>query len=184
MSVSNDQIIYNTALKYGFTPDAAKFVVAQARFESADYTSNVFKANNNTSGMKYVGQPLATRGTIAPKSEQSTSCRNGGKCYNGDFYAKFNSIQDSVEDKIGRLYNITKGGVSPQQLKNAKTPEEFAKLLKKRGYYTDKEEIYARGLKNKLLKIEVIEFVNENRNYLSLGIVLVLIGLFYYYKSN
>ena len=33
MSAQYDQIIYDTAIKQGFSPTAAKFVVAQARFE-------------------------------------------------------------------------------------------------------------------------------------------------------
>jgi len=103
MSAQYDQIIYDTAIKQGFSPTAAKFVVAQARFESADYTSNVFKNNLNTSGMKYIGQPLATRGTLAPTNERSAVCRSGGVCRNSDHYAKFASVQDSANDKIVRL---------------------------------------------------------------------------------
>ena len=45
MSAQYDQIIYDTAIKEGFNPTAAKLIVAQARFESADYTSNVFQKN-------------------------------------------------------------------------------------------------------------------------------------------
>lgn len=183
MSAEYDQIIYNTAIKQGFSPTAAKFVVAQARFESADYTSNVFKANNNTSGMKYIGQPLATRGSLAPKNERSATCQAGGECKNSDHYAKFSSVQDSANDKIVRLYNITMRGVTPEQLKNAKTPEEFASLLKKRGYYGGDESTYAGGLKAKLLRIQVVEFVTKNRNLLLLGTGLILVA-YYVYKTK
>lgn len=184
MSATNDQIIYDIAIKNGFTPTAAKLVVAQARFESADYTSNVFKANNNTSGMKFIGQPLATRGTLAPVAERSASCRNGGQCVNGDYYAKFQSVEDSAKDKIERLYTKTIKGVTPEQLKNVKTPEEFAKLLKIRGYYGDKESIYAGGLARKLTLINITEFVKKNKNFLSLGVGLLIIGVAYYYYSK
>jgi hypothetical protein len=44
-----DQLMYDTAIKQGFTPVAAKLVVAQARFESKDYTSDVFKTNKQQS---------------------------------------------------------------------------------------------------------------------------------------
>ena len=80
-----DQQIYDTAIKNGFNPIAAKLIVAQARFESADYTSNVFKQNNNTSGIKFIGQPNAVQGTLSPE---------------GNYYAKFNTIQDAINDKI------------------------------------------------------------------------------------
>lgn len=193
MSAQYDQLIYNTAIKQGFSPTAAKFVVAQARFESADYTSNVFKANNNTSGMKYIGQPLATRGTLAPIDERSATCKAGGVCRDSDHYAKFRNVQDSANDKIVRLYSITKGGVTPNQLKNAKTAEEFASLLKKRSYYGrggfgteqgNKEQVqYANGLKAKLLRIQVVEFVNKNKNALLLGAGLIILA-YYVYKNK
>ena len=119
MAKSNDQIIYDVAISEGFNPTAAKLIVAQARFESADYSSNVFKKNLNTSGMKFIGQPLATRGTPAPANEQ----RCGGGC-DSDYYAKFRSVEDSAKDKISRLYNITMRGVTPQQLKNVKNADK------------------------------------------------------------
>jgi hypothetical protein len=188
-----DQIIYDTAIKQGFSPTAAKFVVGQARFESANYTSAVFKANNNTSGMKFIGQPLATRGSLAPMSERSASCKSGGTCVNSDHYAKFASVQDSATDKIVRLYSKTMGGVTPEQLKNAKTPEEFARLLKKRSYYgpsaygtpgAEKEiSQYANGIKLLMLRAQLVEFVGKNKNGLLIGILLVA-GAIYLYKKN
>jgi hypothetical protein len=190
MSAQYDQIIYNTAIKEGFTPTAAKLVVAQARFESADYTSNVFQKNLNTSGMKYIGQPLATRGTPAPKNEQ----RCNGGC-NSDYYAKFKSVQDSASDKIGRLYNKTMGGVTPEQLKNVKDADEFAELLKRRSYYgfgkfgtevgNKEQKSYAVNMKSKLIKINVVEFVSKNKNTLLIGLgLLAIAGSFYLYKKN
>ena len=175
MSAAYDQIIYDTAISEGFTPTAAKLVVAQARFESADYSSNVFKKNFNTSGMKYIGQPLATRGTAAPANEQ----RCGGGC-DSDYYAKFRSVEDSAKDKISRLYNITMRGVTPQQLKNVTSADEFANLLKKRGYYGAPENQYANGLRAKLLRIQVVEFVSKNKNTLLIGVgLLALAGAYY-----
>jgi hypothetical protein len=188
-----DQIIYDTAIKQGFTPTAAKFIVGQARFESANYTSAVFKANNNTSGMKFIGQPLATRGSLAPLSERSATCRSGGTCNNSDHYAKFASVQDSATDKIVRLYSKTMGGVTPEQLKNAKTAEEFARLLKKRSYYgpsaygtagAEKEiSQYAAGIKLLMLRAQIVEFVGKNKNGLLIGILLVATAIYLYKKK-
>ena len=190
MSAQYDQLIYETAIKQGFNPNAAKLIVAQARFESSDYNSNVFQKNLNTSGMKFIGQPLATRGTPAPKNEQ----RCNGGC-DGDYYAKFSSVQDSASDKIVRLYSKTMGGVTPEQLKNVNDADEFSTLLKKRNYYGfgkfgtevgDKEiKNYAGGLRAKLLKVNVIEFVQKNRNSLLIGLGLLMFGgAFYLYKKN
>jgi hypothetical protein len=184
-----DQIIYDTAVKQGFTPTSAKFVVGQARFESANYTSPVFKANNNTSGMKFIGQPLASRGTPAPANERTCNLN----C-NSDFYAKFASVQDSATDKIVRLYSKTMGGVTPEQLKNAKTPEEFARLLKKRRYYgpsaygtpAAEKEIsnYARGIKVLMLRAQIVEFVGKNKKGLGLGILLLGLAIYLYKKKK
>jgi hypothetical protein len=174
-----DQMIYNTAIANGFNPQGAKIIAAQARFESADYTSSVFKANNNTSGIKYIGskQKNAQQGTLSPE---------------GDYYAKFDTIQDAINDKIVRLYNLTMGGVTPKQLKDTTDPTEFATLLKKRGYYgntaygtpqaTSDIENYAGGLKSKLLKINVIAFVKKNKYTLGLGILIASLATFFYLK--
>jgi len=176
-----DQAIYNTSIAKGFTPISAKFVVAQARFESADYTSANFKNNNNTSGMKFVNQPLAKRGNKSPE---------------GDYYAKYDTVQNAIDDKVGRLYNITRAGVTPQQLKDAKTPEEFADLLKRRGYYGNgkygtpqgnaEQKNYANGIKAKLLKINFMEFVdNVKKNggtLLTIGIILIVSSIYFYNK--
>lgn len=201
--MTNDQLIYNTAIKAGFTPTAAKLVVAQARFESADYTSAVFRYNNATSGMKYVGQPLAKRGTLAPYSERSSRCKAvtqnqvGGfgpsPCQDSDHYAAYKSVADSAFDKINRLYTKTMGGVTPEQLRNAKDADEFAMLLKKRSYYgfgkygTDlgnrEQNNYASGLKAKQLRFEVIEFLQKNK--VPIGAVLLIafgVSAYLYFK--
>lgn len=162
-----DQQIYDTAIKNGFNPMAAKLIVAQARFESADYTSNVFKQNNNTSGIKFIGQPNAVQGTLSPE---------------GNYYAKFNTIQDAINDKIARIYNLTMKGVTPQQLKDSTDAIDFANKLKQRGYFGSTAIDYANGLKAKLLRINVLEFVTKNKLPLTLGIGVILIGAGIYYK--
>jgi hypothetical protein len=198
-SVEIDQAIYNTAIKQGFNPIAAKLIVAQARFESADYTSAVFKANNNTSGIKYIGasQINAQRGTPAPSNERTCNLQ----C-DRDYYAKFNTVQDAINDKIVRLYNRTMGGVTPQQLKDSTSSEDFSRKLKLRSYYgfgsltssnPDKvaqaeSEIrnYARGMNAKMLRIQVVEFVEKNKVNLALvgAIIIGITGYIYYLKKK
>lgn len=153
-----DTQIYNLARANGFTDQAARLIVAQARLESSNYTSNVFKNNNNMFGLKYLGirQPLATRGTLAPLSERSAPCKiNVQNCLNSDFYAKYATPLDSAKDLITRLYAITRNGITPQMLKNADTPEKFANLLKRRNYYGSPKTDYAAGLKARLKKIVI-----------------------------
>lgn len=171
-----DQLIYDAAIKGGFTPTSAKLVVAQARHETGNYTSNVFKKNNNLFGMKFVGQPLATRGTPAPKSEWGC----GGTC-NSDFYSKYASVSDSVQDLINRNLKITRKGVTFQQLVNAKDSTEYANLLKQRGYYGATVALYDRGLKSALTKLNIVEqvkqFYAENTTSVNTGLGLLLIGI-------
>ena len=185
-----DQSIYILATENGFTDVSARLIVAQARLESADYTSNVFKNNANMYGMKYIGQALATRGTLAPVNERSANCRNTGICQNSDHYAKYASATDSAKDVVNRLYSITKNGITPAQLKNAKTPIEFATLLKTRGYFGTTATQYATGLKSKLKKIKIQPIENlpgvtvtaEKKNNLIYYVIAGALAIFIFGK--
>jgi flagellum-specific peptidoglycan hydrolase FlgJ len=194
--MSLDQEIYNTAIAEGFSPTSAKLIVAQARLESSNYTSNVFNNNNNMYGMKFVGQPLATKGTLAPPSERSKSCLQGGECKNSDYYAKYKSPSDSAKDTIQRLYKKTRNGIGFNELKDVKDATEFANKLKQRGYFGATASSYALGLNARLLLISIsevydkgVELYQENKkkiNYalLGVGILLVTIGAYYFYKRK
>jgi len=190
-----DQSIYNTAIEEGFSPTSAKLIVAQARLESGHYSSDVFKANNNMYGMKYVAQPLATKGTLAPLKERSKSCKEGGNCVNGDYYAKYSSVEDSARDTIQRLYKITRNGIGFEQLKDVKDATDYANKLKTRNYFgfnsidTDagKEEArkYASMLDSILFRVKVINFYKENKkkiNYTTLAILVLGLTGFAYWK--
>ena len=150
-----DNIIYNAAIKSGFTKISALLVVAQARLESADYTSNVFQKNNNLFGMKYVKQPLAEKGTKSPE---------------GDYYAKYKNVTDSINDLIKRNYNLLIGGVSPQELKNSTDSSDFANKLKKRRYFGATAQNYAAGLVSKLKKIDTTKLAVGS------GIIIIIIA--------
>ena len=172
-----DQLIYDSAIKGGFTPTSAKLVVAQSRHETANYTSPVFKRTNNLFGMKFVNQKLAI--TDNKKSPE------------GDYYARYRNPKDSVDDAVGRLFNITMRGVTPSQLKNAKTPEEYSNLQKKRGYFGDEVAVYIKGIKNALPKINIraSEIYKENKKAsdLTLGVVMIGVALYityYIYKTK
>lgn len=194
-----DQEIYDLAIAEGFSPISAKLIVAQARLESANYGSNVFKNNNNMYGMKYVGQPLATRGTLAPMSERSSSCQSGGTCLDRDYYAKYKTPSDSAKDVIQRLYKKTRKGIGFNELKNVKNATEFATKLKTRDYFGSNDistpqgkaeaSSYALGLDARLLLVKIVEFYQSNKKKINYTIVgLVIIGLttlsYLYYKKK
>lgn len=192
MAANYDQEIYNLAIQEGYTPIVAKLIVAQARLESANYTSPVFNCNNNMYGMKYIGQPLATRGTLAPDSEISRGCSSSGRdcnrigvgsCNNGDYYAKFNTPLDSARDTIIRLYRITRKGVGFNELNSATDSLSFATLLKKRDYFGGSANSYAAGLSARLLLVNIIEFYQENKkaiNYATLGAIIIGLSVYGY----
>jgi hypothetical protein len=194
-----DQEIYNLAIEEGFSPIASKIIVAQARLESANYGSNVFNNNNNMYGMKFVGQPLATRGTLAPMNERSSSCQNGGTCVDRDYYAKYNTPTDSAKDVIQRLYKKTRKGIGFNELKDVKDAQDFANKLKTRNYFGFHEittpegqaeaNKYALGLNARLLLVNVLEFYRGNKkkiNYTLMGLVLIGITTlsYFYYKKK
>jgi hypothetical protein len=143
-----DQIIYDTAISQGYNTESARYVVAQARLESANYTSNVFKNNNNLFGMSYAGQNLATKGTIKPVNERDAKCRKTGICANANYYAKYADVKDAIIDRLVRYGGRTINQVTPKMLKDSTTPEQYARLLKLRGYYTASQTQYAKLLRN------------------------------------
>jgi flagellum-specific peptidoglycan hydrolase FlgJ len=194
-----DQEIYNTAISEGFSPTSAKLIVAQARLESGHYESNAFLTNNNMYGMKYIGQPLATRGSLAPMNERSASCRNGGSCNNSDHYAKYKSPSDSAKDVIQRLYKKTRNGIGFNELRDVKDANEFANKLKTRNYFgfhdintpegQAEADAYARVLKSIILRIKVLEFYQENKKTINYGMIaFFMLSLsaisYWYYKKN
>ena len=83
-------------------------------------------------------------------------------------------------------------GVTHDQLKSSTSADDFAAKLKKRSYYGfysystaagQKEAAnYAAGLKAKLLRIKIIEFVQKNKTSLAIGLLLFGSGLYYYLK--
>lgn len=193
-----DQSIYDRAIKEGFSSGAAKLVVAQARYESADYGSNVFNNNYNMFGMKFVGQELASRGTPAPFSERSATCQRTQNCSDRDFYAKYKSPADSAADVVGRLYRKERKGIGYEQLRNESDPYEYANKLKQRDYYGSHDwstsegkaeaRSYGAGLASKLKKIQIVEKSTAGGGKVSYALIgggiLLLTGIsFWLYKK-
>jgi len=184
-----DQEIYNAAISEGYSPSTAKLIVAQARLESANYSSAVFKKNNNLFGMKFVGQPLATKGSLAPLSERSDTCKAGGECKNSDHYAKYNTPTDSIKDLVGRLYKKERKGIGFNELRDVKDADEFATKLKQRDYFGVSAGEYALGLKARLLLVDVVAFYKKYEKPINYGLWgAILIGAtafaYWYYKRN
>lgn len=114
--------VFNLLKAEGFNPDTAKYITAQAAHETGNFTSKIFKENNNLFGMKL------------PKQRKTTAT---GEKYG---HATFNNIEDAVKDF--KLYYKTLGymGIYPSLA-------AYVKALVKRGYFEASPEEYESGMK-------------------------------------
>lgn len=177
-----DKLIYDIAIENGFSKKTSELIVAQAKIESAHYTSESCRDNNNLFGIKYVGQPLAQKGTLAPLTQRSKA----DKITN--YYARYATLEDSVRDVVERLYNKTINGVEAEQLKNADTHQEFARLLKVRQFYDGLENDYANAIKTKLQNMGNEKSPDEkkvtNRDIIEVIVFFVVLYAVYYYLKH
>ncbi len=110
-----DERIYNKAIVDGMPPILATFIVAQCKGESTNYTSHVFTSCNNLNGYKWVGQSTALGPClISPE---------------GDYYAKYATIEDSVHELTMWIKRRQAAGFFPANLATITTPEQYAGYL-------------------------------------------------------
>ncbi len=127
--------IYTNA---GFSPLTAAFIVLQNILETANFTSNIFKTNNNIGGVTWsanLGAKGYIKGSARPKSE-------------GGNYVKFLSPELCAEFIAG-LY---KNRFAPAT--DSTTISHFVDTIKAKGYFTSPAAEYKSfmsGQKNKNL---------------------------------
>ena len=110
---------------------------------------------------------------------------------------KFNDDDGSAKDAIQRLYSKTMYGVTPQQLKDSTTTEEYALNLKKRHYYGFQVDPakwgaevanYAKNLTYRLKSIniqQIVEKAKENKGKLLIfGLGLIAVSSYLYFKKK
>jgi len=156
-----DERIYNQAAASGMPPILCTLIVAQARHETGNYTSNAFTQCNNCFGYKYVGQALST-GPCVTSSE-------------GDKYAKYASVEDSVKELAAWIKRRQQGGIFPENLSTITTPDQYAQLLKNAGYYGASVSEYVNGLIYWLQKIGSSIGTKESTGALLIIIAIALI---------
>lgn len=161
-----DELIYKTARagtnnNPGLPPALAALVVAQAKHETGNFTSNFFKRYNNAFGYSYYpASPYQIgAGTVAD---------------NGLKIAAYAAVQDSVKELIDWLYRRVNDGKFPA-LDTITTPEKYAGLLKSAGYYGDTLQNYTAGLKR---------FFFEHKTVAGAGLIAVLFALFLLIKKT
>lgn len=116
----------------GLPVTLANLVTAQARHESANFTSDLFRDDNNAFGYDYTGNA----------NQLGPSMRSHG----GSFYAKYATIENSVDEVVDWIYRRVREGKFPANLEMIQSPNDYATLLKNAGYYEDNVSNYQNGL--------------------------------------
>ena len=161
------QRIYAKALSEGMPQFVSVCIVVQAAHETAGFTSNVFLSCNNLNGYKWVNQSTAAGPCL--------------KSPEGDYYAKYNTIEDSVHEICAWIRRRQKEGKFPADLNSITTLEQYAQLLKNSGWYGDSVANYTSGLyywSDKLvglLKNPVVD--------VSFVLIIIILGIVAYKKK-
>jgi len=114
----------------------AKFMTAQSEHETGNYTSRVFKTNNNAFGYKRVNGSAYQLGAGRLSPE-------------GDSYAAYASVSDSAKEVAAWI------GRRKAQFVGVKTADEYVHTLKANGYFGDKETNYLADVKRYLASFTV-----------------------------
>ena len=116
--------IYTVLRSNGFSDELSKWITAQSAFETANFSSNIFKSNNNAFGMKYAGQTIAL------------GEKNG--------YANYKSVTDSIADLIN-WYNRHRHRLLSFPLV-INSLSDYVKFLKNEHYFEAAESSYLAGV--------------------------------------
>lgn len=149
-----DRMIVNVATQEGVPAEKAPLIAMQARHETGNYTSNVFRKTNNLFGMKMPSVRPRTfilrPSSIVMRSEGATP------------YAEYSSAENSVRDLVAwHKFNRT-------DWSKISGIESYSEYLKKRGYYGSTIDIYIRGLKNAAKKMGAIISANPGASLLTI----------------
>ncbi len=131
---TEEQQVYNTVIDMGYTPFVAKLLVAQARHESGNFKSRLYRKHQNAFGMMYSKR----RPTVALNGSARAEGHKG--------FADYNNLSESTEDVV--MFLKHRGCKF-----DFKTVGEYVSWLKKIGYFTDNKVRYQNAISIHLKKI-------------------------------
>lgn len=108
-------------------PFTRKLLVAQAKFESGNYTNSLFRNHNNLYGMMH------------PRKRTTKSIGGKARAEGKAGYAKFRSVEDSVEDMLIYLWD-------KEQMPRYTSTKQYVHFLKTNKFFTASELHYLHGL--------------------------------------
>jgi uncharacterized FlgJ-related protein len=157
-----DNLIYGQMMAEGIPSALALLTVAQARHESSNYTSNVFMQCNNLYGYKWVNQSTAAGGCIMSPE--------------GDRYAMYNSIADSVHEIALWLKRRKAEGYFPNGFEAVTTAAQYASILQAAGFYGYSSSAYSIYLNGLTRALQLIAAGGLSAGPKAAGAGLLLIG--------
>ena len=138
-----DSYIYNILTNNGFSHLAAINIVAQARHETGNYTSELFKKYNNLFGYGFSGSKW--------QASKSKPVNKAGEPVN---WAIYKTPKDSVMEIVD-YWNRRKKEGTIKSLSQLENTANFATYLKNKGYYSASYTSYLNALKNNLPKVDI-----------------------------
>lgn len=126
--------IEDAARKQGMPENMQRMLVAQAKHETGNFTSNAYLQDNNLYGYKCLVSNISVH----------KSCGRGSS--EGNPYAHYDKIEDSVIEICNWIKRRISEGKIPNSL-SAITIDTYAQYLKNAGYYGDTVANYTMGLK-------------------------------------
>lgn len=161
--MTNDELIYSTAIADGMPDALALFIVAQARHETGSYSHRFFTVGNNAFGYSYV------------EGGKWQLDKGGPLADNGIAIAQYSSVKNSVHELTDWIKRRQASGVFPTNLNTIDTPQKYAQLLKNGGYYGAPLQTYTDALVNWVRKISGEVFNAKTGSLLLVTAVLVFI---------
>jgi hypothetical protein len=160
--VNFDTVIYNAMLEDGvLTPAQIAFAIDQCRLETDNYTSNVFKADNNLNGYKYVNSQFQDGpGLVSPE---------------GDNYGHYSCVENSAHElSYWWQRRAQKNGFDLSTLVDIPS---YANALKQFGWYGSDALAYAQRMQAVALLVNVENATGLNTQGISNTALLIGVGV-------